>query len=292
MNSSPTISVIVPAYNASKWISQAIQSALDQTRPPAEVLVIDDGSTDSTADIVSAFRSPVRLIRQSNAGPAAARNLGASQAIGAWLAFLDADDLWQPAKLEKQVEFTNADDVGIVHTLLENGYWSPAPQMVTFERLWDGNCIGTSSVLIRKDAFIQAGGFAVELVPAEDYDLWLRVAAAGWRIVTCSERLTFYRQPPGCLSRDGERLTRSIVACIEKVGRKLNLPDTLIRERLLRAYEACGRSLLYQGRVEPAREWLGRTLRLGPSLPRLFLWLKTFLPVCLLTRVSRRTGNA
>lgn len=282
MNPNPVISVIIPAYNSAPWISETIRSVLDQSLMPCEVLVVDDGSTDGTAEVVSTFPAPVRVMRQQNAGPAAARNLGASLAKGDWFAFLDADDFWLPSKLEKQMELTCDNGVGIIHTLMENGYRSSIPSNVTFEHLWEGNCIGTSSVMIRKQAFVSAGGFAEDLPPAEDYYLWLRVASAGWKIVTCQEKLMFYRRPSGCLSRDEERLSRSTVAGLERIGRELNLPDQVIKKRLLVTHDLCGKSLLYQRKVLPARRWLEHSLRMQPSPDRILFWLATFAPIPLL----------
>ena len=99
-----SVTVIIPAYNGAAYIARAVESALAQTHKPLEVLVVDDGSTDRTAEIVAAMPPPVRLIRKENGGPASARNLGAREAKGNWLALLDADDLWQPVKLETQIK--------------------------------------------------------------------------------------------------------------------------------------------------------------------------------------------
>lgn len=97
------ISVVIPAYNAEKWIGRAIESVLNQTIVPAEILVVDDGSTDGTAQAIEEYGSRVRYIYQENAGCAAARNRGIEAATGQWIAFLDADDEWYPHKLELQV---------------------------------------------------------------------------------------------------------------------------------------------------------------------------------------------
>src|SRR5580700_8639860 len=95
----PTISVVIPAYNAARFVGSAIESALAQTSTPLEVLVIDDGSRDDTAAVVQQYAAPVGLLRQSNGGPASARNHGVRVARGEWIAFLDADDTWLPQKL-------------------------------------------------------------------------------------------------------------------------------------------------------------------------------------------------
>src|SRR4051794_39734864 len=114
---SEQVSVIIPASNASAYVVRAIESALAQSHPPLEILVIDDGSTDRTAEIVEALPAPVRLLRKVNGGPATARNLGASQARGDWLALLDADDVWYPDKLRQQLAYGLKPDVGLIHCL-------------------------------------------------------------------------------------------------------------------------------------------------------------------------------
>ncbi|HVS72508.1 MAG TPA: glycosyltransferase [Phycisphaerae bacterium] len=100
---SPFVSVIIPTWNGSAFIAETLQSVLAQTFSDLEILVVDDGSTDNTTAIVQSFPSPVRLIRQKNAGTAAARNTGLSEARGQWIAFLDHDDLWVPTKLQQQL---------------------------------------------------------------------------------------------------------------------------------------------------------------------------------------------
>jgi cellulose synthase/poly-beta-1,6-N-acetylglucosamine synthase-like glycosyltransferase len=116
-SASVTVSVIIPAYNAAPQIGRAIESALAQTHAPLEILVVDDGSRDRTAEIVGRLPPPVRLIRKENGGPATARNLGAREARGEWLALLDADDWWFPDKLRAQLACVTDESVGLVHCL-------------------------------------------------------------------------------------------------------------------------------------------------------------------------------
>src|SRR5215475_10236165 len=100
-----TISVIIPAFNSSTTIGAAIESALRQTYPPTEIIVVDDGSVDDTAMVASRYPSPVRVLRKANGGPGAARNFAARIATCEWLAMLDADDSWLPEKLERQIAY-------------------------------------------------------------------------------------------------------------------------------------------------------------------------------------------
>src|SRR5215469_428905 len=114
----PTVSVIIPAYNAAPVVGRAVASALAHTHAPHEILVVDDGSRDDIGGALAGFPAPVRLLRKSNGGPGAARNFGAAVATGEWLALLDADDWWHPTKLERQLALAAADPaVALVHCL-------------------------------------------------------------------------------------------------------------------------------------------------------------------------------
>jgi glycosyltransferase involved in cell wall biosynthesis len=115
MTAAAQVSAIVPVFNGERYLDEALRSALDQTLPPSEVIVVDDGSTDRSGEIAESFGDPVRCIRQENLGVARARNRGLSVATGEFIAFLDHDDLWPPTKLEVQVAALRANpDVGIV----------------------------------------------------------------------------------------------------------------------------------------------------------------------------------
>jgi glycosyltransferase involved in cell wall biosynthesis len=119
------VSCIVPVYNGERFLAEALESILRQTRPPDEIIVVDDGSTDGTGRIANALGAPVRCVRQENAGPAAARNLGIRLAGGDFLAFLDADDLWLPRKLECQLaRFQDRPELDYCVTHLQN-FWMP-----------------------------------------------------------------------------------------------------------------------------------------------------------------------
>ncbi len=117
MSTQPTISVVIPCYNAAAYLRETIESVLAQSVPAREVLVIDDGSTDTSAEIAESYGSPVRVIRQANQGESVARNRGIDESQGDWVAFLDADDLWLPDKLERQLAAAREQqDVVCIHT--------------------------------------------------------------------------------------------------------------------------------------------------------------------------------
>ena len=117
MDSKPTISVVIPCYNAAPFLRETLESVFVQTYPPLEIIVVDDGSTDESAVIAESFGSPVRVIRQENQGESVARNRGIEEAGGDWVAFLDADDLWLPNKLERQIQvLRDAPESMAIHT--------------------------------------------------------------------------------------------------------------------------------------------------------------------------------
>jgi glycosyltransferase involved in cell wall biosynthesis len=253
-----SVSVIIPAYNAAHRIARTIRTALNQTLPVLEVIVVDDGSTDDTVEVVSRFGEPVRVFSKPNGGPASARNLGASLARGDWLAMLDADDWWFPRKNELQLADCDADDIGLSHCRLDHRIERP-PRDLTFQGLWDRNWISNSSVLIRSKLFEALGGFVEEprLISVEDYNLWLRVAAAGWRVVACPHILVHYTQGIG-ISSNADRLMRASLYNVDDLEQRLALPPEMAaakrrqiraefrREALLSAEQESARSLLRQ----------------------------------------------
>ena len=182
----PAVSVVMPAYNAERYIAAALDSALAQTCRDLEVVVVDDGSADSTRQIVAGYGPPVRLVEQANAGPSAARNHGVREAGGQFVAFLDSDDLWLPEKLAEQMAlFDDGRRVGLVYCHADridaDGALVPTehavlPKGQIFLTLLERNYCCTSSVVVRREALERAGGFPEDMVWAEDWHLWLRVA--------------------------------------------------------------------------------------------------------------------
>jgi GT2 family glycosyltransferase len=190
-------SVVIPTYNRRAMVTEAVASVLAQDAPAFEVIVVDDGSTDATAEALNvAFAERIRVVRTENRGVAAARNTGVAASSGQLLAFLDSDDLWLPGKLATQVEFFEQ---------------CPEAQICQTEELWvrkgrrvnpkqrhrkpvgdifaaslDLCLVSPSSVMLRRCAFDEAGGFDESLAACEDYDLWLRLAGrtAVWLIAT------------------------------------------------------------------------------------------------------------
>jgi glycosyltransferase involved in cell wall biosynthesis len=185
----PTISVIIPAYRAAQTIAATVRSILQQTVRPDEILIIDDGSPDDIAAPVAPFASNVTLIRQANAGVAEARNRGLAAARGELIAFLDADDLWEPQKLNKQLQILqDYPSVGLVAGRYFNQEPGRAKEIADMPAefldrvvqpagaaLIDLAClIWTGAVMVRREALGEIR-FVSEYEPAEDRDVWIRV---------------------------------------------------------------------------------------------------------------------
>ena len=263
-----TVSVIIPAYNAANYVVRAVESALAQTHPPAEILVVDDGSKDRTAEVVAAMAPPVRLIRKENGGPASARNLGAREARGSWLALLDADDWWFPDKLRLQLQTAAEPGVGMVHCLPDHRD-AVVPPVIGFDLLWARNLIINSSVLLRRDAFEELGGFneARELISVEDYNFWLRFAASRWTIATCPQVLVHYTRGIG-ISSNNERFMRASLFNVDDLAAKLRLPPEMVERKKTDIIFGFGAGALYQRDLRAARRLLWQAFRRHPSARR------------------------
>ena len=179
------VSVIVPTYNRADLLPRALDSILSQTVNPHQVIVVDDGSTDETKDAVSKGYPCVEYIRQANKGVSAARNLGIGKSTGDWVAFLDSDDEWLPAKLEIQSRRFQ-DDVMLVHSdeiWIRNGVRVNAMNKHRksggdlYERCLPMCVISPSAAVIRRSLFECVGLFDESLPACEDYDLWLRICS-------------------------------------------------------------------------------------------------------------------
>lgn len=224
MPAAPSLSVVVPCFNAGRWIEATLRSVLAQAWPgKLEVLVIDDGSSDDSLARAHAFGDPVRTIRQDNAGVAAARNHGIEAARGEWVAFIDADDIWLPGKLQAQWDLLQkhpGSDMGCSAWQVWTSDEADAPPGLVDELLgatdhdprWQGpsgwvypdlllSCeVWTSTVLARRQLLQDLQGFDRGLRIGEDYDLWLR-ASRVTRIERVQRPLALYRMHPHSLTK-------------------------------------------------------------------------------------------
>jgi glycosyltransferase involved in cell wall biosynthesis len=214
----PEVSVVIPTRNRSRLLTLTLHSVRWQRGVDLEVVVVDDGSSDDTVEMVAALADPrIRLVRHDRPqGVSAARNRGVAEAGGAWVAFLDDDDLWAPDKLARQLQAAHRTGRAWVYTggvnvdqhlrVLEGG--PPPPPERVVELL--GRCnpvpVGASNVLVRAAALVSAGAFDPQLRRTEDWDLWIRLARLGPPAWVC-QPLTAYRMHPASnAAADADRM--------------------------------------------------------------------------------------
>lgn len=207
----PTVSVVIPTWNSASYLAEAISSVLGQTRPPTEVLVIDDGSHDDSPVIAASFGDPVRVVHQAHAGQGRARNHGAELAGGSWLAFLDADDLWLPHKLEVQLGvLSQRPETEIVFGRVEQFFSPELGRADEPTPLGGAEAAGLlpSSLCCRRDAFFRFGGFTEGLTMGETLNWYARAREHGAVIATVSDvvvRRRIHSANTGVTHRDGRR---------------------------------------------------------------------------------------
>ena len=179
------ISVVIPSYNRREFLKRSIDSAINQTKKPLEIIVVDDGSTDGTETMIKSDYDFVKFIKQKNKGVSAARNIGIKVSIGEWICFLDSDDEWKKDKLEKQInamksnpgyKFFHSNEIWIKNGLRINQKKKHKKYGGDiFDKCLDMCRISPSSVMIDKTVFDEVGNFNEDLVVCEDYELWLRI---------------------------------------------------------------------------------------------------------------------
>ena len=226
-NPMPLVTAIIPNYNYARYLRLAIDSALAQTHPDVEVVVVDDSSTDDSRSILATYGDRIRWFSQKNAGVSAARNRAIREARGAFIGVLDADDVWHPDKIERQLALMQGEEVGLVHC---------------FARLIDadGNRIGTytfgqsgwlleehahlrptvngggSGALIRRRVFDEVGTFDPGLSTSADWDMWRRVISR-YRIELVREELIDYRIHASAMHLDVDRYERDMLRALDRM---------------------------------------------------------------------------
>jgi glycosyltransferase involved in cell wall biosynthesis len=297
------VTVVIPAYNAERYIGEALASIREQTLREVEVLLIDDGSSDGTVREAERYADSLdlKIMRQSNAGPGAARNLGVHRASGRYCAFLDADDVMLPERLAAQVALLEArPELGLVHTDLmtfnEGGiihrtrraFSSPYAGMV-LDRLLLDNFITTSTVVAPTERLLAAGLFSEQRRVSEDFDLWLRMAAR-WEVGYIDRPLVRYRRRRGSLSDDKLATWEAALEVVEAFWQRAadygKANPEVRRRSLARHLCGAGAAALTQGRRGAALAYLLRALGREPGNVVCWKWLvKTLLvPGQVLTR--------
>ena len=274
-----SVSVIIPVYNGAEFVAAALDSALAQTYTDAEIVVIDDGSTDDTPAVLDRYGSRIRVVRQPNRGLAAARNAGISVAAGAYVALLDADDTWEPTFLELTVARLEAEDESVVGAFTgwvltdRTGHILSQTQTIRHGLFRVRDFLfrapfPTSSVVLRRATTLAADGFDEALRAVEDWDLCLRLTAAGGCFAAIDHCLLRYRVHEQNWSHDPDRMRTGALRTLEKLFANPELPADLRAEqgRAFAHVHARASSQLYAvGRAEDGagalreavRAWLG-----------------------------------
>ncbi len=283
----PAVSVVVPAYNAADCIEVTLRSLLMQTYHSFEVVVVDDGSTDSTATVVQAIAQEddrIRLITQANAGVAAARNAGIQAAVGQFVAPIDADDIWYPTAIARMVQRFQEmpDTTGVVYAWAVDidergqpigGFHAARIEGQVLKTLLCHNFLGTASAtLMRRSLLMEVGGYdtqfqAEQAQGCEDWDLYLRLAERT-KFAVVPEFLVGYRKRSGSMSGNLTRMARSQQRMLQQLrSRCPDLPEWLYRL----SYSSFYLYLAYQSHlVQSPREvmyWLKEAIWIDPVTP-------------------------
>ena len=289
----PRVSVVIPTYNCARFLGQTIDSALRQAYRDFEIIVVDDGSTDDTQQVVAVYGKTIRYVYQSNQGASAARNVALSIASGEFIAYLDADDLWIADKLSRQVEYMDDhpacgflhtevsvidEQNKVLHTRFNYETNRPVPQGLCIRELLLRSHIQTLTVLERRTAFDDAGMFDLRLPVAQDYLHWLGVVLRGYEVGYLAEPLGQYRWRAGSLMSSQRRLVEDFVRIYEIIVAEYGLEQSQgaeMMELVQAQLYATQRQLAYLERREGsgaiARRRLSRLIRQRPFDLKLYL---------------------
>jgi glycosyltransferase involved in cell wall biosynthesis len=290
------VSVIIPTYNHAEYLPEALDSVLNQTYEDYEIIVVDDGSTDNTKDIMKPYLHEIHYIHQENSGPSKARNNGIRISSGQYIAFLDADDRWTPDKLEIQVQlFDLSPEVGLVFAdaeVLEASQTEGISffEMVgfrktqttdsgevsgAFEKLLEKNFIQTGTVIARRECFERVGFFDESLKLAEDKDMWLRIAGL-YKIQAVPKVLLKKR---GFSTSDYVSLKQHVLKVLDKM--EVLYPETTslclstINRTRARIYGDLAAYYWHQDKIQLARQECLTSLGYTKNLRALRLLVKT-----------------
>jgi glycosyltransferase involved in cell wall biosynthesis len=279
----PRVSVVIPTFNCAGYLGRALRSALSQSYRDFEILVVDDGSTDDTRELVAQFGDAVRYFHRANGGLSAARNLGLSHAGGELIAYLDADDLWYPQRLEEGVRFLDAHaECGVVHsevTIIDaadaviHQRWhretgQAYPEGACVLDLLERSHVYVPTVLERRACIERVGVFDERLKSTQDYLHWIRIAMEGMAFGYIAEPLALYRRTGSSLSSNPRRVLEDYVLMFETLLAEGALGARYGQEALeiaQRRLFSARRDLAYLDRVEGR---IGASLRHSLSLLR------------------------
>lgn len=284
-----TISVIIPTYNSSSYITRTLDSVLSQNILPSEIVMVDDGSSDNTIETIEEYKRKnkdvlenIRIFQQKNMGAGAARNRAVKEASGEWIAFLDSDDIWMPGKMEavRVAMETHPDSTIIAHDeyavdekdmesrrlcVLHEGYDNSKD---LFIQLYEGNLFSTSCMVIKKEIILKAGGFDESLRSAQDYDLWIRCGMYG-KLFYIPEPYEIYVTREGNITANTyRRYNCEMRICrkyIDELIKRVGLKDTrkIVRKRIFNIHKVETYLSLKQKKVGVAAKIV---MRLIPEL--------------------------
>lgn len=297
------VSVIMPAYNAEKYIAESIRSVLNQTYRDYEIIVVDDGSTDNTRRLVEEKFPQVRYFLTKNQGAARARNHGIRMARGDLVAFLDSDDLWLPEKLARQVELFEADKETMMVFTEELVFGSDDHKesgLCKRERLMKGDIvkniflnsdITTSTVMVRSEVFREIGCFDENVFVAEDDNLWMRIAHR-YKVALLDEVLVHYRWVEGSLSHRMENLFKGVLGHIEWIEThyedlKNHLGQAVLDRKRSDIYSSYGYYLFSIGKYRESRRYYWKSLSYNMNIRKLIYIAASFLPQSVIDMIRR-----
>ncbi|MHC4234061.1 MAG: glycosyltransferase [Planctomycetota bacterium] len=300
----PSVSAIIPCYNAETYVALALESVLSQTQPPAEVIVVDDGSTDGSAEVAARAGRLVKLISQKNSGRAGAIATGLQVARGELVAFLDADDLWAPHMLEIEVETLLSERAGLVYGrgigCDENGqqlstrFGAPTHRWALPHMLC-GNQVCGNTVVVRRSVLDRVGGFVAKYWPCDDYHLWLRVAAVE-PFAFVDEVMTYYRQHGEQISQNRPLMIRREMSVIrdflnQRPDVLRTLSPELVRRACVERFIERGIDCFDHGRQRAARTIFRECLKRAPRHSRVLRYaLLSHLPWSWYARLALGTA--
>ena len=277
----PPVTVIIPTFNRSRLILEALSSVFAQTFQDFEIVLVDDGSTDDTHETLAPFASRIRYIRKANGGEASARNRGVHEAHTAFVAFLDSDDRWEPTFLETAMKHLDRHPgLGMVATACSaapGGQEHPGIRKRLLQGdlyclLFRRNFITASAVVVNRDCFEVVGFFSENLDQANDYDMWLRIARV-YPMAFLNQPLCRWRQHAGNTSRDELRHRQCVLQVVAAHFDPFRISQDDYQRRRSHLSVSLGRVYLKLGRCEEAEACFREAITLTPFQVRPWRWL-------------------